>query len=230
MVTNAAQLPLPLNLPERPKPMPALPQVTPGALASADMGPGMGLGTQAGSGVDDSAAGGFDAQGRGDTDAQDASGARTIASQQTASLFAARLTMDQGLNFPPLDTREVGDQDIIDPQRPTARIPDPLLSVEEAKAGAEAPLPAPEPLISPEEARAESVAPVPTPVELSAIADAKGTAAETPISRANAEDANAPLNATTQGPERTATSEAQAAPPEIPPTPQSPKPDETPPG
>lgn len=186
MVTYSAQLPLPLSLPDRPKPMPALPQVA----AAASSGGAMEAGAYADAGRDARRAApqdndrGPSSNGQGDTDAQETSGARALASQQTASLFAARLTMTQGLNFPPLDTREVGDQDIIDPQRPTARIPDPLLSIDEAKAGGETPVPAPEPIVNPEEARAVSVAPVPTPVELSAIAKAKGEAAETATSRA----------------------------------------------
>ncbi|MBF9032509.1 hypothetical protein HKCCE3408_19090 [Rhodobacterales bacterium HKCCE3408] len=101
------------------------------------------------------------------------------ASAETASRAEAlaRAAMDRiagppALGFPPLDTRVVGDADIIDPDRPTARIPDPIVSLEELRggqgdAGTEPPEPPRDPLpaIPPEPAADTDRTPAPDRTE-----------------------------------------------------------------
>ncbi|MBF9035636.1 hypothetical protein HKCCE2091_15415 [Rhodobacterales bacterium HKCCE2091] len=52
--------------------------------------------------------------------------------------------------FLPLDTREVGDSDEIDPMRPTARMPEPIVTLDQMRDGTADPVPAIDPPPEPE--------------------------------------------------------------------------------
>lgn len=132
MITSTPPIvPLPLTPAERPRPEIAVPATAQADRSGQDSGRGN-TGTPAN--APQQAAGLFSARiAKGPPFPAGSVAAQSIAAQSLATAPGAPSA--DGTGFPPLDTRVVGDEDVIDPQRPTARVPDPLVSIADLRNG-----------------------------------------------------------------------------------------------